>query len=157
MIKSIVHCIDQLDSGTSFGVRQDTGESVFIPASIAKRIGLNVGDIATATLLVNATRPDKTPWFAAFMDQKQTASTLVAVDETLGGVEQLLGDTAGYYTTEEVAEECGIAVAVAAAKLELLFSEGRVSRANVRSHPNTDVAFVLWAGSADNFVSEENV
>lgn len=54
-----------LDTGTSFGVTLDTGESVFIPASLARRFDLSVSDEYEAMLAPNAAdRREVTPWRA---------------------------------------------------------------------------------------------
>lgn len=155
MIKSIIHCIEQLDGGTSFGIRQDTGESVFVPASIAKRTGLNVGDSATASLIVNVTHPEKTPWFAVFLDKTEVAPEPVHTIAHTEAVGRLLLESPGYFTTEEVAEECGISSALAFEELEQLFAKGRATRADVRTQGMNEPQFILWAGDSNNFVSME--
>ena len=54
-----------LDTGTSFGVVPETGDSVFIPASLARQFDMRVSDEYTATLAPNAAdRRDVTPWRA---------------------------------------------------------------------------------------------
>lgn len=59
-----IFCTNNLEIGTTFAVRLDTGEQVFIPASVAKSVGAKVGDELQARLVVNAHHEDKTPWFA---------------------------------------------------------------------------------------------
>jgi len=54
-----------LDTRTSFGVIPDTGESVFIPASLARQFDLAIGEDYEAMLAPNAAdRRDTTPWRA---------------------------------------------------------------------------------------------
>lgn len=52
-----------LDTGTSFGVIPETGDSVFIPASLARQFDMRISDEYMATLAPNAPdRRDVTPW-----------------------------------------------------------------------------------------------
>lgn len=62
--RATIFCTNALEIGTSFAVRLDTGEQVFIPASVAKSAGVQVGDELEALLVVNVHHEDKTPWFA---------------------------------------------------------------------------------------------
>jgi hypothetical protein len=65
MISAQVYIETQLDTSTSFGVRVDNGERVFVNAKLAKRISLSEDDLRELTLLPNPdpTRTD-TPWRA---------------------------------------------------------------------------------------------
>lgn len=53
-----------LPTGTSFAVREDTGEQVFIPASVSKACGLQVSQIAKAILIPNRKEAADVPWMA---------------------------------------------------------------------------------------------
>lgn len=157
MRKSRIHCIEQIEGGTSFGIREDTGESVFIPASIAKRIGLGVGDSGIASLIPNAAHSEKTPWYAVFMtkDEDQVEPEPETEDELLVRVERLLLRTRGYFTTEEVAAECDVDTVDAQKKLDHLFTGGHITRAVVQRVPGGDVELTLWAMNVYDFLAED--
>lgn len=72
---------NQLDTGTSFGARLDTGETVFVPAIVCKQYDLKVGGRYDALLVQNnahhrATSPWRaltSPWRALSFDIAQPA------------------------------------------------------------------------------------
>jgi hypothetical protein len=55
---------NQLDSGTSFALCDDTDEQVFIRSVIAKRVALEVGDEVEMVVVPNANDGGSCPWFA---------------------------------------------------------------------------------------------
>jgi hypothetical protein len=62
-----------LPTGTCFGVTQDKPqdkpvESVFIPGTVARDLGLVVGQAVEALLVPNSHQPERTPWLAAKID-----------------------------------------------------------------------------------------
>lgn len=59
-----IYVTNILESGTAFGMREDTGESVFIPSSVSRAARLHKGDSIECKLLPNTHQPEKTPWFA---------------------------------------------------------------------------------------------
>jgi len=154
MNKARIYCTDQLDGGTSFGVREDTGESVFIPASIANRVSMGIGTSHMASLIVNARCPEKTPWFAVFA-AVSTDDQAPEVDEVLAGIERLLLRSDSYLTTKEVADEFGISEVDARRTLEHLFAAGSAARAEVLSQKGAAPALYLWAKSVAVFTMME--
>lgn len=60
-------------SKTAFGVREDNGESVFIPPAVSKTMGLEISDVVLAKLVPNrdmsenAGKRTPVPWFAPLM------------------------------------------------------------------------------------------
>jgi hypothetical protein len=157
MKKVRIYCIEQLDGGTSFGVCEDTGESVFIPASVSKRVGLDIGDSAVASLIPNATHTDKTPWYAIFVTKSEAhvEPEPEPEDDLLVQVERLLLGTRGYFTAEEVADACDVDPVEAQEKLDHLFDGGHIRRAVVQQVPNGDVELTLWAMNVADFLAED--
>jgi len=158
MTKTQIYCTGQLEGGTSFAIREDTGESVYIPAAVASRANVHIGSGHMAILIPNAREPDRTPWFAVFVDPAE-AEPAVDIhppeDELLVQVERLLLRTRGYFTTEEVADACDVDPVEAQAKLDNLFSGGHIRRAVVQKVPNGDVELTLWAMNVSDFLAED--
>lgn len=65
---------NQLNTGTSFGARLDTGETVFVPAIVCKQYDLKVGGRYDALLVQNNAHHRATsPWRALSFDIAQPA------------------------------------------------------------------------------------
>lgn len=160
MQQTYIHCIDQLEGGTSFGIRADTGESVFIPASISKRVGLAVGDTCNARLIVNAMHPDKTPWYAVFIsiaDPDEVVASQDNPNDLMDRVLDFVEATPAYVTALEVSNELdGINERAATEALEQLFNGRRVVRAAVMEGPGESTpAAVLWARDVETILAVE--
>ena len=58
-----------IESGAAFGVRHGTGETCYIPASVAFTSGLKAGDVVTAALVPNPNElaRDRTPFMARYV------------------------------------------------------------------------------------------
>lgn len=158
MQKAKIYCTGQIEGGTSFAVREDTGDSVFIPAAIAKMVRMEIGSGHMANLIVNARHPDRTPWFATFVgpaDAHNPEDPYNPEDVLLERVEHLLGESRGYFTTEEVAEACDADPVEAQGRLERLFAGGLIRRAAVQKVPNGDTELTLWARHLSDFLPED--
>jgi predicted transcriptional regulator of viral defense system len=70
-------------------------------------------------------------------------------------IERLMLRTRGYFTTEEVADACGVDPVEAQAKLDHLFTGGHIRRAAVQRVPNGDVELTLWAMNVADFLAED--
>lgn len=65
--KTNITIINKLPSGPAFGVRDDTGEHVFITSRIATSVQADIGMRFEAEYVPNSMK-DKTPWFAVRLD-----------------------------------------------------------------------------------------
>lgn len=97
----------RLQTGTSFGVTLDTGESVFIPASLARKFDLSLSEEYEAVLAPNAAeRREVTPWRAI-----KLAGAPVEFEEDIGeewgdeAVLDILADHDGGMLASAVAHE----------------------------------------------------
>jgi len=153
--KTEIYCTGQLEGGTSFAIRADTGESIFISSTIATNGGMHLGSSHLATLIPNAREPERTPWFAVFVEKPTNG---VEIEEVVKGVHEkspieiFMADLAGYLTTEEVADECDVSVDHVLMELEKLFSDGRVTRAQVVCRDGKTPDVYLWGRNMSVFV-----
>ena len=117
-----------LPTGTGFAIVADNiQESVFVPSRILHGTDLRPGDRASAILVPNHTRPDKTPWVAISLVNAQPASAPVSQNDTLADL--ILKDLdQGRATVEEIAENLNMADDKIAAKLAELVASGDVVR-----------------------------
>lgn len=157
-----VFCTNMLDSNTAFGMRADNGEQVFIPANVACRAGIKVGDTLTATIIPNHRQPDKTPWFAVFIspvgeplpEVPKSAVEPVSLDDRIFAAITKHG--AAYHTTAEVADMVAVDTTSASNALNRLFKQARLARADVHAKPDQQrPPFCLWALYATCFVDSE--
>jgi len=112
-------------TGTGFAVvADDMHEGVFVPSRVMHDSNLRPGDRASAMLVPNTTRPDKTPWLAVSLASDRAP---VSPRDTLA--ELIVDDLEdGRATVEEIAEDLNMADAVVAAKLAEMVADGRVVR-----------------------------
>ena len=113
---------------TGFGVVADNmHESVFIPSRIMHDANLRPGDRASAMLVPNPTRPDKTPWLAVSLVSYR-APAPVSSRDTLAAF--ILGNLQadGRATVEEIAEDMNMSDDKIAATLAEMVADGRVVR-----------------------------
>jgi hypothetical protein len=70
-----IHIISIIETGTGFGVHAETGENVFIPASVVNGARLQIGEQVGAVLVPNmAEMRDKTPWRAVRVPREGVAA-----------------------------------------------------------------------------------
>jgi hypothetical protein len=152
-----------LDSGCGFAARIDTGEQVFVPATVVRASKANDGDIGSAKLIPN-THPNgsNTPWVAVFLavqPQDEPAPTPapepVRPELTLDDrVHEAFCDL-GYATTSELAKEVKTDVALTHSALSRLFKAGRVVKADVYArHEQERASFCMWAKDVTHFLPE---
>ena len=148
-----IYICNRLDSGCGFAARLDTGEQVFIPASVIKASSAAEGTIATAKLIPN-THPNNaaTPWVAVYVGNTATAhKTPTAVEEDADTFEAVV--ELGYASTLEIASEIEADVTQVHASLMRLFTSGKVAKAEVYARGQQNrVAFYIWATDAEHFL-----
>ena len=143
-----------LDTGTSFGVIPETGDSVFIPASLARQFDMRVSDEYTATLAPNAAdRRDVTPWRVV-----KLVGAPVEPDDDLDDdwddqdVLDILSDHDGSMSANDVAVELfGKAgrheVRDTTSVLNDLAKRGKITHAVIRFGPLTEVRYSIDPGA----------
>jgi len=143
-----------LDTGTSFGVIPETGDSVFIPASLARQFDMRVSDEYTATLAPNAAdRRDVTPWRVV-----KLVGAPVEPDDDLEDdwddqdVLDILSDHDGSMSANNVAVELfGKAgrheVRDTTSVLNDLAKRGKITHAVIRFGPLTEVRYSIDPGA----------
>ena len=127
-------------SKTAFGVREDNGESVFIPPAVSKTMGLEISDIVLAKLVPNrdlsenAGKRTPVPWFAPLM--ARSGDDVMEPDE----VQKWLDD----FEYPVSAEEAGLPLVA----LEQAYQAGKVIKIMVMPKPHAD-RVVMWAADID--------
>lgn len=148
-----------LDSGSGFAARIDTGEQVFVPASVVRASRANDGDIGNAKLVPN-THPNSsgTPWVAVYVavqDPAKAAPEPVRPEPSIDDrIYQTVCDL-GYATTSEIAKEVGGDLTLTHNALLRMFGKGRVAKADVHARAEQDRAsFCMWAKDVTAFLGE---
>jgi hypothetical protein len=127
-------------SKTAFGVREDNGESVFIPPAVSKTMGLEISDIVLAKLVPNrdlsenAGKRTPVPWFAPLM--ARSGDDVMEPDE----VQKWLDD----FEYPVSAEEAGLPLVA----LEQAYQAGKVIKIMVMPKPHAE-RVVMWAADID--------
>lgn len=152
-----IFCTNMLDTGTAFALRSDTGEQVFIPASVSTRASLSIGDTATATIIPNHQHGDRTPWFAIYIDPVGAPAEAPVAETIDDRISAAISTHAGaYHTTAEIAELVFVDSTTASNALLRLFKQGRVARAEVHARADQQrPSFCLWAENTDCFINGE--
>jgi hypothetical protein len=145
-----------LDTASAFAARIDTGEQVFVPATVVRASGAKEGDMGRAKLIPN-THPNgsNTPWVAVFVSINDSAPEPVRHEPTIEDrVHEAVCDL-GYATTSELAKEVKADVALTHSALSRLFSKGRVVKADVYArHDQERASFCMWAKDVTHFLPE---
>ena len=127
-------------SKTAFGVREDNGESVFIPPSVSKTLGLEISDIVLAKLVPNNDQSNRSgsrtpvPWFAPLM--ARSVEDMVDPDEVKAALDQ--------FEYPVTAEEAGIP----SAALQQAYQAGKITKIVVMPSPRED-RVIMWAADMD--------
>ena len=127
-------------SKTAFGVREDNGESVFIPPAVSKTMGLEISDVVVAKLVPNrdmsenAGKRTPVPWFAPLM--ARTSDEVMDPDE----VHEAL--CAFDYPIE--AGEAGLPLVT----LEQAYQAGQIVKIVVMPRPHAE-RVIMWAADMD--------
>ena len=152
-----VVCINIIETGSGFGARIDTGQSVFIPKSITTALGLAPQMLVDALLVPNSVRPEKTPWFCVSASPCGDAvPTPSKADRSIDDrILAYLQDQTMYATSSEVAEAVDLPPAEVSGIMAKLFRQGRIAKADVYSAPGQQrPSFCLWAQNAARFIEE---
>lgn len=162
MITAQVFIEHQLDTHTSFGVRYDTGERVFINSKLAKKYNINEDQVRELTLLPNSTDTHSdTPWRAVGVSVQDAADNLVA--EVSPRVENAKLDERilSYFDIErnqyphkasELADALNTEDLQMQMALTRMHTAGEIAKAQVWAKGTQDKAsFVLWAPTTEWF------
>ena len=149
-----------LTTTSGFGARTDTGEQVYVPASVVRASGVKEGDICSAKLIPNThISKSGTPWVAVFV-AVSNAEPAPAPESTAQTLESRILEAVcdlGYASTNEVAKEASVDVQLAHNALLRLFNKGSLAKADVYARPNAERAsFCMWALEPRHFLGGEN-
>jgi hypothetical protein len=124
------------DTRTAFGIREATGEQVFIGPSISKTVGLAAGDIVLGKLTENHNQPagKSVPWKAFLVTRDP--SDIIDLEEAY---ERLCG-----FEYPMTAEEADIPLIA----LQELYLQGRIVKMVVMETPQAD-KILMWASSME--------
>ena len=167
-----IFCTNILDTGTAFGMRGDTGEQIFIPAMVAKRVGIKIGNKSQATIIPNHQHGERTPWYAIQVDPIQDPDAPETLEDKLGKaienyrpvamslddrIARAIAEHEGaYHTTAEVATMVSVDTIMVSSALNRLFVHGRVARAEVHARADQKLPSVcLWAENVNRFIEGE--
>jgi hypothetical protein len=144
-----------------FGVIPETGEGVYIPPGVTVAAELVAGEKRMARLVENSPdRQVRTKYmgiYVAPIDEDEAEydepSPLL---EKLANIEErimyALEDAESYLTTREISREVNEQSVVVRDRLNKLFSEGKVARADIYHHSNRRAMNVLWATDPEKFL-----
>ena len=153
-----IFCKSIIPSGSAFGIRMDTGDSVFIPASLTELIHLRGGEIVEAILAPNKHKGSTTDWMAVRVSRIEEQEPpkpkpAMTIDDRAYSTIKI---SDGYLTTAEMAELLNTDSTIAHNALLRLFNQGKIAKADVYgSGGQSRPSFCLWAVSAKTFVGEE--
>lgn len=142
-----------LPSGAGFGVTHETQEGVYLPAVALAGSGAALGDVLEASLVPNTRGDARSPWFAT--------RVLLGANSAItpGAVLEVLRDTGGAWTPEDMAE-ClldrdpgDVDTLSAQAALEAVYRGGHgVAKALLFTAPDCNAAkswYTLTPGTCD--------
>lgn len=167
---------NQLDSGTSFALCDDTNEQVFIRSVLAKRIALDVGDEVEMVVVPNANDSGTCPYFAlrviALQDDRfddeddMLDAELEQYDEPRTAPEpqrkwseeaHMFLDVNGPATTSQIAKAVGYSTANIRTYLCKMHDRGEIVRADIRtSSAQSKASATVWALDLHDLLPEEN-
>lgn len=156
-VEIVVH--HKLPSDTSFAVRKDNGEGVFVSSNIVKRNNMEIGASYYATLVPNANSEhvSRTPWFVTFAkdaidDEEEMPSPELSFDDLAKRCHaQIIND--GYQTTTEIASAIGAPVESVGSALMSLHSDGKIARADIyKTGSQKRASFRIWAETSRDFL-----
>jgi len=125
---------------TAFGVREDNGESVFIPPAVSKTMGLEVSDIVLAKLVPNrdmsenAGKRTPVPWFAPLM--ARSGDEIMEPEEVHAAL-----DAFEYPVSAEEAD-------VPLVALEQAYQAGKAVKIVILPRPQAE-RVIMWAADMD--------
>lgn len=123
-----------IESGAAFGIKHGTGDTCYIPASVAFTSGLQAGDVVKAALVPNPNElaRDRTPFMARYV-APQPAESAAGGDAPIDFIRDTLKN-GGVWTSETMFvhfkehKTDAITVDTARRALDTLFNEGACAR-----------------------------
>jgi hypothetical protein len=153
-----VYITTRLDTDTSFGVRVDNGEQVFINAKLVRDKDLDAGDTRKLILTPNPSGKSDTPWQAIGVSIED-----IVPEKTTPRVEEAkledrimayfdVADNEHAITAPALAENMGVEDLQMQMTLTRMHNAGEMAKAQVHCKGGQEKAsWVLWAPSADWF------
>jgi hypothetical protein len=176
--------INKLDSGTSFGLINETNEQVFIRSLLAKRVSLEIGDEVEVVVVPNANNTGTCPWFALrvivlqddrFDDEDDMIDAELeqydddVLERLRENLERFNGprkwaeeaymflDVNGPATTSQIARAVGYSTANIRTYLCKMHDRGEIVRADIRtSSAQSKASATVWALELRDFLPEES-
>ena len=153
-----VYITTRLDTDTSFGVRVDNGEQVFINAKLVRDKDLDAGDTRKLILTPNPSGKSDTPWQAIGVSIEDTVPEKPTPRVEEAKLEDRImayfdvADNEHAITAPALAENMGVADLQMQMTLTRMHNAGEMAKAQVHCRGGQEKAsWVLWAPSADWF------
>lgn len=153
-----VYITTRLDTDTSFGVRVDNGEQVFINAKLVRDKDLDAGDTRKLILTPNPSGKSDTPWQAIGVSIEDTVPekpTPRVEEAKLEDRIMAYFDVEGNQFAHKVAmlaEELAVPESEMQLTLARMHNAGELAKAQVHAKGGQEKAsFVLWAPDTDWF------
>ena len=153
-----VYITTRLDTDTSFGVRVDNGEQVFINAKLVRDKDLDAGDTRKLILTPNPSGKSDTPWQAIGISIEDTVPEKPTPRVEEAKLEDRImayfdvADNEHAITAPALAENMGVEDLQMQMTLTRMHNAGEMAKAQVHCKGGQDKAsWVLWAPSADWF------
>lgn len=144
-----------------FGVLPETGEGVYIPPGVTVAANLIAGEMRVAKLIKN-TPGRQTEYMGVYVEPIGGDPNEAEYDkpspllEKLSRIEEdimeALEDTDSYLTTREIALEINEQSVTVRDRLNKLFIQGKVARADIFHNSNRRAMNVLWATDPEKFL-----
>ena len=167
-----IYVVNIIESGSGFAEIAESGDSVFIPASVVNGAQLQIGEQVNAVLVPNMNElRAKTPWRAVRVPRDGVElpplpKNLTGHDPVSGrSLDQMCYDALlaasrdaeiAYMTTREVSDDLNADMKMVGNALQRLFNAGRISRAEVHHRVGqARPSFILWALQAKDFVGQD--
>ena len=144
-----------------FGVIPETGEGVYIPPGVTVAAGLIAGEKRMARLVENSPeRQTRTKYMGIYVapidageaEYDEPSPLLEKLADIEERIMDALEDAESYLTTREISREVNEHSVVVRDRLNKLFSEGKVARADIYHHSNRRAMNVLWATDPEKFL-----
>jgi len=153
-----VYITTRLDTDTSFGVRVDNGEQVFINAKLVRDKDLDAGDTRKLILTPNPSGKSDTPWQAIGISIEDTVPEKPTPRVVVAKLEDRImdyfdvADNEHAITAPALAENMDVTEAEMQLALSRMHNAGEMAKAQVHCKGGQEKAsWVLWAPSADWF------
>jgi len=153
-----VYITTRLDTDTSFGVRVDNGEQVFINAKLVRDKDLDAGDTRKLILTPNPSGKSDTPWQAIGVSIEDTVPEKPTPRVEEAKLEDRImayfdvADNEHAITAPALAENMGVEDLQMQMTLTRMHNAGEMAKAQVHCRGGQEKAsWVLWAPSADWF------